>query len=522
MKPTRKIIAITIAYLLLACGCDSDQQVETALQNSPIAITSTRAPEAFEVFVFMAPSARSTVRKELENLALSDLPGGSVFHLIETPEHRVIASVTVPHGSPTTRVKSRRFQQQYSAAADYFQKQSKPDSTAQLGLPAISDTVLSLRRTSLECRVILCGSPIYDDSSEPTFTMSTGLFPSDGLIGHAHSPWVVEPAFPVGTKISWLVPSNRFGANAKHRKGVARFNRLYLKLLGGHLVRLTPAPDLAFSFANPHLNNDIAKRDEAPAMINPHSAPQLEDSNIDHPPAVIPVKNTPVSFSKPGTLKHEIEMQGGDPSSLEGEAIVLWLVVDGSGSMAGGQTETNSTILRIAESLPALVKSLEIGIAVHRDGAGSRLQVLQILDSELDGGASLRKLKSFLDGVKANGGDAMMQEMLADGMRTLGEAGIGKRQFLMLVADHVGFGPDYGGDFDVAEEATRESLASWCNEPGRDRRVIAMYSGGPGPMESFFREIGATNMNSVFSRQPNDLIRELVSAAIPRAQGVIK
>ena len=116
----------------------------------------------------------------------------------------------------------------------------------------------------------------------------------------------------------------------------------------------------------------------------------------------------------------------------------------------------------------------------------------------------------------------MMQDMLADGMRNLGAAGVGKRQFLMVVADYVGFGPDSPGDFDKSEKTTRAALRNWCNEKGRDRRVVAMYSGTAGKMEDFFRGIGSTNRKSIFSRQPDDLIRELLSAAIPGLSGVTK
>lgn len=505
-----EVLAFIGAVLLISgCGHSSHEELEPVFS----AIATASDEDAIEAFVFVAPSERQNVGRQFEALVLTGLSGGSLVHLIETDSHRVIASVSVPFGTPKTRVKNKLFQQQYAVISDYFETQPKPDCTEQLGLPAVSETVASLRRTNLKCRIILCGSPFYDDKTEPTFTMIDGLVPSDGLIGHALSPWTTATAFPANTTVSWLVSDGRWGKNAKHRKWVTRFNRIYLKELGGHVVRITPDPELAFSFAEPHLKNDVSKRSEVAAMLDPHVNTELEQA-IERDAKIIPVKKPNVSLYKPGSFEYMIEMDGGDPAALAGEAIVLWLIYDGSGSMATNLANNNETILKIAESLPPLVKSLEVGISVHRDNSVDTFPIALIKDKKLDGGKSLRSLKTFLSGVRATSGDAEMEDMLNVGIEQLSATSEEKRQFMMLVADHVQI---------VETEATARVMKSneilgrlqdWCNQSGTDRRAIAMYSGDEG-MKLFFLKVGALNSKSFFSERPDDLIDALLSAAIP-------
>lgn len=517
-KPRTMYVLCVLTTLSVVIGCNPPPQ-QSQMSIPSKATTEEGVP--IEMFVFVAKSERERISRPFKELLLHQLAGGSLVHLIECPKHQLIATVDVPFGNAKTRSKNPAFRVEYQPIHEYFEGTYEGDSSDQLGMTAFAETVENIRRTDMKCRVLLCGSPIYHDEKQLAFS-TRKFIPSDGLLGHPHSPWLSSPLFPENTQVAWLTESVRFGNTANHRKGIARFNRLFIKTLNGHLVRITPDPSLAFSFADPHLKNDVSLRHEKPKMINPDINTTLGEPDENEQPTVIPIETKPVSFSKKGTFKYEIEMLGGDPESLSGEAIVLWLVVDGSGSMSAGQAETNQTILKIAESLPSLVKSLEIGIAVHRNGMGSQLPVLQIEDVEIDGGVSLRTLRSFLESVQAVGGDAMMQDMLEDGMQNLGKAGVGKRQFMMLVADYVGFGPDSAGDFDVEQKATRVALSRWCSQSGTDRRVVAMYSGVAGEMEEFFRDIGATNSNSIFSRQPNDLIRELLSAAIPQVTGGIK
>ena len=157
-------------------------------------------------------------------------------------------------------------------------------------------------------------------------------------------------------------------------------------------------------------------------------------------------------------------MQGGDPSILAGEAIVLRVVYDGSGSMAANIDKCNRMILKTAESLPELVKSLEIGITVHRKDGINTFPIAQIKDKSLDGGTSYENLAKFVTNIQASGNDASMQEMLASGMKEVAKAGQGKRQFLMIVGDHADFQLADPSRFQAFARAQVNSVSSWCNQ----------------------------------------------------------
>lgn len=502
-----------VALFLAFTGCERPEP-ETRASLGVVQTTYVET-NPVEVFVFVSAADRERTRGPFESLVLSGLPAESLVHLVAGDMHLAVASVNVPFGTPKTRIKNQTFCRQYDPVQKFFEQPVEAKAASQLSLPSVSETVCNLRRTNLECRVLLCGTPIFDDPIESTFSMAKGLVPSDALIDHPHSPWTIEPKLPANTRISWLVPNSRWGANAKQRKELTRFHRLYVEELGGHLIRITPDPNLAFSFAQPFLPNSVSRRDDEPAMRDPQVDTQLDQPDAKRAPVVVPVKQADVSFQPPGSLEYEIEMAGGNPEKLAGEAITLFLIYDGSGSMKAEVVVNNRTIERMAELLPPLVKSFEIGIAVHRHGSVNRFPITNIVAQDVDGGDSLARLAKFLASIRSSGNDAVMSEMLADGIQSFAQHENGKRQFLMIVADHAEFDSNNAAEFESAAKQSRDIVANWCNQTSTDRRFIAMYSGGTGPVESFFQHLGNSNTNSLFSRDPGDLVQALISAAIP-------
>ncbi len=502
---------LVLVLLLFLGGCSPVQPVETEVAFPPTNDSENR--EAFEVFVFMSGAERDRVKVQLEAMVLR-LPGGSLCHLIECPKHAVIGSVSVPYGPPKTRLKNRLFQNEYAAVFKYFNEHADKNDSSQLGVPVVAETVLNLRRTDMKCRVILAGTPIYDDAANPTFSMAAGMVPSDGLIGNTQS-WVTNPRLPPEAKVSWLTAGNRWGSNLQQRQGIARFYRLYFKMIGGHLIRHTPDSFLAFSFSKPYLANDIVMRDEKAKMIDPKVETKLGPTDIQDEPVIVPVEKARVSFSKPGSFKYMLEMAGGNPDALAGDAVVLWLAYDGSGSMAANLANNNKTILKIAESLPSLVKSLEIGIGLHQHDGVEQFPITRIKDRKRDGGASYKKLESFLESIQAANGDPSMQSMLGLGMEQLTLNSADKRQLLMIVADHAEFQTDDSASPTTTSKQLAQEIKSWCNQANANRRTIAMYNGPSGAIEDFFQTIGNSNQHSFFTRQANDLIDDLLSAALP-------
>ena len=68
-------------------------------------------------------------------------------------------------------------------------------------------------------------------------------------------------------------------------------------------MRITPDPALAFSFAKPHLKNDVSVLESDAVMIDPQIETKLFDGEVDQGPHIIQVKKPNVSFSKPGSFK---------------------------------------------------------------------------------------------------------------------------------------------------------------------------------------------------------------------------
>ena len=523
----KNVYYLTLSCLLITLGCSRSQSSGLASKSTMGPSVASEPRDPVEIFVLLSEADRQRVRDQTKNLLLVDLPGGSLCHFIETPEHRVIASVSIPYGPPASRIKNREFQRQLVPASEYFawgpsgkpienRKSSRQSKFSdQLNAPLVAESVKNLRRSKMSCRVILCGTPVFDSPENPTFSFEDHLVASDGLLGHPHSPWSVDSKLPTGAQISWLTTSTNW-SSALHRESITRFYRVYFKSIGGHLIRMTPAPDLAFSFTEPHLDNDTVRlRDEPPKMIDTEIIPILDREEQDENRVLIPLEPLRVSFQKPGSIKHKIEMAGGEVADLRGEAIILRIEYDGSPSMAPKLAEHNKTILKIAEALPELVESLEIGVAVHRDTGTDLFPVTKIEAKHIDGGSSFDALSSFLFAYKATDGDAKLRDMLHSGMDQLKERGEGKRQFLMVVTDHPELHESSSGSASDAANELLAELKVWCNESSKDRRVIAMFSGSEGPGEEFFQEIGKCSQNSLFSRDPEQLIDALIEAALP-------
>ncbi|WP_372716125.1 hypothetical protein [Novipirellula sp.] len=508
---------LAVAALLMS-GCDKMQSTAVTGSAAPhfAAVDRSRLrSEKTEQFIYVptrqVPGDRRLIASQFRTL-VETAPGGTVVHVIETPGHRPLACIVLPGGPPNTRQRNRDFREAVAGLKKFFNSDGPPDGSDQLHLPLVPSTVANLRRTTYPCRIILCGAPTYDEPDDPTFTTEKGMVPSDGLLFALHSPFSERPDLPDATLISWLIPNMTWGTDRDQRRELERFWKLFFQIRHGNVIRLTPDPALAFSFTLPHLNNQIVAVDEIPAMRHPKVETELENKEAPVP-VIVPVQIPNVSFKKPGSIAHRIEMNGGNVEALVGESIVLQVVYDGSGSMASKIQENNLTILSLSESLPPLVKSLEIGIEVHSSIGTRRFPVTQIKEQESDGGASLQNLRDFLSSIDASGSDGVMREMLGSGMTHLASVGVGKRQFLMVVADCVcGVTPsDSDAQFAGMIPLTRQ----WATENKTDRRLISMFSGDKDEHEKFFRDIGAINANSCFSRSPDDLIEAVISSALP-------
>ena len=170
--PMNFAVLFVILVIALSLGCIRTEQEFP--EDKPVSSNSeiTKHQDAFEAFVFMAPSEGQVVKSQLESYLLTVLPGGSLCHWIECSDHRLIASVDIPFGPVNSRLKNRLFQKKYAALVEYFDKQFVTSDLDQLASPAVGETVANLRRTDLNCRIILCGSPIFNNPTHSAFSMA--------------------------------------------------------------------------------------------------------------------------------------------------------------------------------------------------------------------------------------------------------------------------------------------------------------------------------------------------------------
>jgi hypothetical protein len=90
-------------------------------------------------------------------------------------------------------------------------------------------------------RVLLFGSPLYQDEKEPAFSMSGGYFPSDGhlLASREESVYGAGSGAPVAPLSFYWAYFGDPWVNDLHQEKVARFWTLYLEKRGGRLAALS-------------------------------------------------------------------------------------------------------------------------------------------------------------------------------------------------------------------------------------------------------------------------------------------
>ena len=236
---------------------------------------STKSPHATETaghaewFLFLADGLPEPVlqsaAQQFQDLLSARAQPGDVIHLVSTPSHRPIASLVVPEGNHNARLRDSSVKAATRKLKALFTASSNRGS-GQIQLPSVAATVRSLRRTEFPSRVVLIGSPIYDDPRQQGWSMTGGMVPTDGALGAEHSPFNNETNFPNGTQISWLSATTDWGDDPAHRDAVTRFNRLYLQTRNGQLTRMTADAETAFHFGTTQFPSRVTPSREEPGV----------------------------------------------------------------------------------------------------------------------------------------------------------------------------------------------------------------------------------------------------------------
>ena len=510
--------ALLLTFSALSSGCDDGSSVSNPVSaagyQATLSPNSEKATVDFRIFMSeMTPTAR--VRPAIENLLVRQLPGGSCVTVYEGEGHTQIASIDVPQGPPEVRVDNARFQAAYVALEEFFISRT-PGGSDQVSWPQVAETIASGGpKDKDETWVLLSGSPLFMGEDNQVFSFGKHMVASHGFIGQAGTPFVTDIRLPDGTLVSWLSSNANWGDSRVHRSEVTAFQACYWSELSGRLTEITPDIRTAFEFKEPFgLPGSPKLRDDPPMMIDTkiHFIP---DETSDRPnPTRVKKGFRRTSLAPPGSIQYRIEMAGGDISKLRGESLVIFCYIDRSHSMKSNVKDVVETISRLATELAPLVKSLEIGCVAASTDVRSVFPTIAIHPRTDDGGRSVKELKSFLRSIDVGSGDYATDDAIEEGIRTLNNFAKDKRQIFMLLTDVVAI------DGNIEEQKRKQDrivleVKNWTDEPDTDRRVIALFSGTDKDHSAFVNRMASTDPDGVVSTDPDVLIQQIISAAIP-------
>ncbi|MEZ6128967.1 MAG: hypothetical protein R3C59_09810 [Planctomycetaceae bacterium] len=226
---------------------------------------------------------RNEVKSELQTLIAEVARKADMVHVVSAPDHRPIASLEIPDGDLRTRVRHPSAKRSLQRIGEFLNAAGE-EPNHQLQIPALSATVLSLRRTEFPLRIILVGDPVYHDVRQPGWSMANGFVPTDSALQSPICPFGSGVAtFPEDSEITWLTPSSTWGTDNLHQSAVTRFYQLFFRLNGGYLARITADARSAFELSGTRLNDDIAMNDDGAARMRLVS---LESTRPDVEPVV--------------------------------------------------------------------------------------------------------------------------------------------------------------------------------------------------------------------------------------------
>jgi hypothetical protein len=188
---------------------------------------------------------------ELAKLMTIKAKPGDWVHIVSLPDHLTVGSFVVPEGSARTRLRDESVREFMPKLLAAFQPSG--ETGARIDMPALATTVGSIRRSKYPVRVVLFGSPIYQDPTKRGWNFTSGGCALTDSIGDTGSPFVADYKLPEGCRVNIVSPRPNWGEDKPHRDAVTNFWRLYVKRLGKgcDLVRLTDAAQTAFVFDPP-------------------------------------------------------------------------------------------------------------------------------------------------------------------------------------------------------------------------------------------------------------------------------
>jgi hypothetical protein len=200
---------------------------------------------------YLDKSVKDEVYRSIVRLLVEDLPLNSTVSIYDAYELKSITQVNLPNVRAFNSSKTRANQfapairelKLFLAAEHVKPHNTRLNFEAAVRLPQFCDFLVeNAPRNGSAIRVLLIGSPLYQDAKEPGFSMVDGYFPSDAhlQVSREESPFGIgaNPVTLPALAVSWVYFGDPW-LNDLNKEKVTRFWTLYLEKRSGQLVSFT-------------------------------------------------------------------------------------------------------------------------------------------------------------------------------------------------------------------------------------------------------------------------------------------
>ena len=225
--------------LLMAAGLQAAESSKETSQHQQFVIG---------ISPFLDRAVKDDVYRGVVRLLVEELPLDSTVAIYDAFHLRSITELTLPNlrafNSPKTR--ANQFAPAIQSLKRFLSKDHSTPTNSRLQfecairLPQFAEFLTeNLPAVDAPLRVLLMGSPLYQDAKEPAFSMAGGYFPSDGHLKASSEKSVFGMRGPTNPTRPWTVYWVYFGdpwLNDLHKEKITRFWTLYFERRAGSLA----------------------------------------------------------------------------------------------------------------------------------------------------------------------------------------------------------------------------------------------------------------------------------------------
>lgn len=261
---------------------------------------------------WVAPAQRGQQQEQIRSFLLRQAPAGVHLKLWDGWTIKLLGDAVVPalrYDNAAARAQNRDMARLLAALASTKEVSPGIDSelvgTSALRTPELLQEISGDDAAGSNV-IVLIGSPIYRNLTEPSFSMTDGRYPSDGHLKCTLTESVYGLAQKQGhldqTTVHWIIPSLAVWQNDFHGQAVTRFWALFIQAQGGKLATLsTDLPRGLQRALQADLRSVLSGQpevsDDKPMMRSalPRTVPNwLEQTPAPHLPPIRPTAVLPV------------------------------------------------------------------------------------------------------------------------------------------------------------------------------------------------------------------------------------